>query len=76
MPLRRSRWGERDSTEIVFDSHGTMSVAHKNSYYSLNRLLLQICGVWPYDKTKHQHLRSALIFVLLIAYMIYQVFRS
>ncbi|XP_025074007.1 uncharacterized protein LOC105426926 [Pogonomyrmex barbatus] len=41
-------------------------------YYNLNRILLLICGLWPYEKTKFRYVRAVFILGILIAYMIYQ----
>ncbi|XP_067212261.1 uncharacterized protein [Linepithema humile] len=57
---------------ILFDFHGKM-IAIESWYYKINRILLLICGLWPYDNTKFRHIRIVIIFGLSVSFVIYQL---
>ncbi|XP_025263503.1 uncharacterized protein LOC109610516 [Camponotus floridanus] len=45
----------------------------ENQYYNINRILLLICGLWPYENTKFRYVRVVFLCGILISFMIYQM---
>ncbi|XP_072744255.1 uncharacterized protein [Anoplolepis gracilipes] len=57
---------------MLFGIHGEM-IAIENQYYSVNRILLLICGLWPYENTKFRYVRVVFLDGILISFLIYQL---
>ncbi|XP_077258677.1 uncharacterized protein LOC143895452 isoform X2 [Temnothorax americanus] len=53
-----------------FGIHGKMTVL-ESRYYNINRILLLICGLWPYQN-KFRYVRAVLILGMFITFVIYQ----
>lgn len=74
------RWWERENVKVIlrfsaqkyFDSCGKMNFV-RDGYYKLNRRLLLLVGLWPYENSIYKYCQMILCNILIIFTMICQV---
>lgn len=58
--------------QTCIDSHGKM-ISLETQHFNINRVLLLIIGLWPYQRSLLTELQLTLFFCILITFIIFQV---
>jgi len=61
--------------QISVDSYGKM-ISLETQHFNINRILLLIIGLWPYQRSPLIELQLILLFGTLISFIVFQVCRS
>jgi len=61
--------------QISVDSHGKM-ISLETQHFNINRILLLIIGLWPYQRSPLIELQLILLLGTLISFIVFQVCRS
>jgi hypothetical protein len=69
---------KRIQSEIMlyFQTHceaREMRISFEKRYFSLNRIILLVVGLWPYQQSKVVRFQSTLFLSILISFIIFQV---